>query len=102
MDATQVGIVTVPVVTLVQMAKFAGLPGRWAPLLASLLSALGVVLLILASPTGFVAQMALDYFVAFTLILAAAMGVYGFVANATASTTPMGRIGNRTPGPPGA
>ena len=86
MNGEAIMTVTVAVVSLVQLAKWAGVPQKWAPAAVFLLAALGVGLWCFSQ--GSVERAAIfGIFAAWVAVSTAAAGVFGFVRQAAETLT---------------
>lgn len=81
--------VSAAVVLLVQLAKWAGLPRRLAPLFVLLMSLLGVAFWGWAMGTIGDRMLAFEYFAGWISVAAAAAGVFGFAREAPGVVTAM-------------
>ncbi len=88
MDAEAIVSVSAAVVALTQLAKWAGLHGRFAPLGVLVLSAIGV-LLWGWSRANLTQASAFQYFAGWIAVMTSAAGVYGFTRSTGESLAQM-------------
>lgn len=93
MDAQAIASVTIAVVGLTQIVKWAGIPDKGGPIAVMLISLAGVGLWGWSQGT-FVRTQTFDYFAAWILVSTSAAGVFGFTRAA------VGAVVNVAP-PPG-
>jgi len=86
MDAQSIVTVSVPVVLLTQIFKWAGLPLRWAPVVILVLSLLGV-LFWGYSQNQFTRADLWSYFAGWVSVSVSAAGVFGFAKDAAEEVT---------------
>lgn len=94
MDTTVSMQIAGAVVVLVQIAKGAGVSGRWALLTAVLLSA-GAMAIWGYAHNDFTRESTWHYFVAFGSVLTSAVGVFGLINEAPNQVAHMKDIGTR-------
>jgi purine-cytosine permease-like protein len=94
MDTTQSMQIAGAVVVLVQIAKAAGVTGRWALLIAIALSA-GSMAVWAYSTGDFTRENSWSYFVAFGSVLTSAVGVFGLVNASPEQVTAVRDVGAR-------
>lgn len=86
MDGESIIAVSAAVVALVQLVKWAGLPGQRGPLAVMILSALGVALWAWSVGT-FERTQFFEYFAGWIAVATSAAGVFGFTRSGPASLT---------------
>lgn len=94
MDTTQSMQIAGAVVILTQIAKAAGATGRWALLIAIVLSAASMTIWGY-SHNDFTRENTWSYFVAFGSVLTSAVGVFGLVNSAPSQVAAVRDIGSR-------
>jgi hypothetical protein len=88
MDGSAIMTVSAAVVGLVEYAKWANLPKKWAPFAVLALSAIGVVLWGWSQGTMERAT-AFQYFTGWIAVMTSAAGVYGLVRESRETVTSM-------------
>lgn len=86
MNSGAIVAVTASVVTLVQLAKWSGIPTRYAPLIVAITSMIGQGLWIWSNGE-FERMAAFEYFTGWLAVMTSAAGVFGFVREIPATVT---------------
>lgn len=86
MDAQAIAVVSGAVVALTQLAKWAGVPAKFAPAAVLLASLIGVGFWGW-SHAGISRETSFDYFAGWIIVAMAAAGVFGFIREGAAGVT---------------
>lgn len=86
MNSEAINAVSATVVLLIQVAKAGGITGRWALIVAAIVSALGIILWAVSTGT-FARETLFQYFSAWVAVFTSATGVYSIVRAAPEAVT---------------